>query len=285
MTGSRVVVVMSGGGAKAAAHVGAWRALRESGVEPSHIVATSMGAVIGAALAAGRSPQDLATDLATVRRRDVAGLNPVALLGGFRARSVLRARPLHQTIARLVPARRFDELVIPFTCTTTDMDTGEQVVFGSLGEDAPLIDVLYASSALPVYYPTTVIGHRRLGDGGIRGVLPLDVAANIECDVVVAIDVGPGFEERHEPPPRGIPALLRAHGDATGILMAAATETALARWHNRSDLPRLIYVRPQVERAVTFEIDRLLDYIERGYQATLRELRGEEPSPSGVDRV
>jgi NTE family protein len=234
-----------------------------------------MGAVVGAALAAGRSAEDLAQDLVTVRRRDVAGLNPAVLFGSVRARSVLRAGPLRHTIARLVPARRFDELVIPFTCTTTDMDTGEQVLFGSLGEDAPLIDALYASSALPVYYPSTVIGHRRLGDGGIRGVLPLDVAMMIESELVVAIDVGPGFDERHEPPPKGIPALLRAHGDATGILMAAASEDALARWRARPDLPRLIYVRPPVERGVTFEVDRLLDYVERGYAATLRELRAD----------
>ena len=278
MTGVRAAVVLSGGGAKAAAHVGAWRALLEAGIEPVHVVATSMGAVIGAALAAGRSPADLASHMASVRRRDVAGLNPVGLVGGLHVRSVLRAGPLHETIARLVPARRFDELSIPFTCTATDMDSGELVVFGALGEGAPppLIDALYASSALPVYYPTTTIDHRRLGDGGLRGVLPLDVAAGIDCDVVIAIDVGPGFEERREPPPKGIPALLRAHGDATGILMAAGTESAVARWRDRSDLPQLAYVRPPVERGVTFEVDRVLDYVERGYQATRRQVQDGE---------
>ena len=273
------MLVLSGGGAKAAAHVGSWRALQEAGIAVTHIVATSMGAVIGAALAAGRTPSELATDFSSIRRRDVAGLNPMVVLSGIRARSVLRAGPLRQAIERLVPARRFADLQTPFSCTATDVDTGDLVVFGALGEDAPLVDALYASSALPVYYPTTTIGHRALADGGIRGVLPLDVAAGIDCDMVVAIDVGPGFDERTTPGPKGIPALLMAHGNATGILMAAATAESVARWRDQGERPPLLYVRPPVERGVTFEVDRLLEYVERGYQSTADALRDGSSRP------
>src|SRR5256885_14006241 len=54
----RVVAVFGGGGAKAIAHVGAWKAIRDAGGEVTHVVATSMGAVIGAALAAGAAPDE-----------------------------------------------------------------------------------------------------------------------------------------------------------------------------------------------------------------------------------
>ena len=273
MTQPQVVVVMSGGGVKTAAHVGAWRALREVGLEPSHIVGTSMGAIVGAALASGRSPEALASDLAGIKRGDVAALNPLALLAGIRARSVLRAAPLRRVIERIVPARRFDELRLPLTTTATDLDTGDLALFGAGGEEAPLLDVLYAGAALPMYYPPTVIGGRRLGDGGIRAVLPLEVAARIACDLVVAIDVGPGFEERRGPPPKLVPGLIRAHGDAIGILMAQATQRTLQWWQRAEALAPLVYVRPPVDRGATFEVRQMRLYEQRGYEATRGQLQ------------
>jgi len=248
----RVVLVFSGGGVKAAAHIGAWRAIVEAGLVPSRIVGTSMGAIIGAALASGCSPDVLSEKVSSIKRGDVASLNPMALIAGIRARSVLRASPLRRTIENVVPARR-----------------------GAGGEDAPLIDVLYASAALPVYYPSTVINGRRLGDGGIRSVLPLEVAAKAPCDLVIAIDTGPGFEERGGAAPR-IPPLMRAHGDAVGILMAGATQHTLEWWRRTDGLPRLLYLRPKVESGVTFEVEKIRDYESRGYAAAVEMLQNED---------
>ena len=270
-----MVLVFSGGGVKAAAHIGAWRAITEAGMAPSRIVGTSMGAIIGAALASGCSPDDLSEKVSSIKRGDVAALNPLALFAGIRARSVLRASPLRRTIERIVPARRFADLEIPLTVTTTDLDSGKQVLFGAGGEDAPLVDVLYASAALPVYYPSTVINGRRLGDGGIRSVLPLEVAAKAPCDFVIAIDTGPGFEERGGAAPR-IPPLMRAHGDAVGILMAGTTQSTLEWWRRTDGLPKLLYLRPKVESGVTFEVEKIRDYESRGYLAAVEMLQNED---------
>jgi len=270
-----MVLVLSGGGVKAAAHIGAWRAIAEAGMVPSRIVGTSMGAIIGAALASGCSPDDLSEKVSSIKRGDVAALNPLALFAGIRARSVLRASPLRRTIEHIVLARRFADLEIPLTVTTTDLDSGEQVLFGAGGEDAPLVDVLYASAALPVYYPSTVINGRRLGDGGIRSVLPLEVAAKAPCDFVIAIDTGPGFEERGGAAPR-IPPLMRAHGDAVGILMAGTTQSTLEWWRRTDGLPKLLYLRPKVESGVTFEVEKIRDYESRGYLAAVEMLQNED---------
>jgi NTE family protein len=274
VTQRRVVAVLSGGGVKAAAHVGAWRALQEAGLDPTHVVGTSMGAIVGAALAAGRGPVELAKQVRALRRRDVASLNPVVILAGIRARSVLRSGPLRSVIERLVPARRFEDLRLPLTVTATDLDSGRLMLYGASGDDVPLIDALYASAALPVYYPATIIAGRRVGDGGIRGALPLDAAARVGGDLVVAIDVGPGFEERNGPPPRHVPGLIRAHGDATGILMAQATQDTLERWRSADGLPPLVYVRPKVERGATFELRAIDEYERRGYEKTVECLAG-----------
>jgi hypothetical protein len=66
--------------------------------------------------------------------------------------------------------------------------------------------------------------------------------------------------------------MVRAHGEAVRIMMAAQAERAVAAWPK--DGPRLVYVRPVAEREATFAVDRLLEYVEAGYQATKRALAG-----------
>src|SRR5205085_3339711 len=97
------------------------------------------------------------------------------------------------------------------------------------------LDALYASCALPLYFPPAVIDGRRLADGGLRAVLALEVARRIPADLVVAVHVGPGFDEPPPPPSTPLrrllpPPLIRAHGEAIRIMMAAQTEVAIAAW-------------------------------------------------------
>jgi NTE family protein len=260
---SRVVAVFSGGGAKALAHLGAWRALREVGITPVHIVATSFGAVIGAALAAGRSPEEIASHFSEFSRKDVAALDPLSLFKGFFAKSLLKDAPLRSTIARLVPARRFEDLEIPLTVTATDLDTGELKLFVT----GDLQAALYASCALPLYYPPAVIDGRRYADGGLRAVLPLEPAARIPADVVVAVSVGPGFDEVLLPSvrPSAVPPLVRAHGESERIMMAAQTERQIAAWGGGA---KLIVVRAVAEKEATFRLEDAGRFMRVGYEAT-----------------
>src|SRR3989442_538632 len=90
-----------------------------------------MGAVMGAAFAAGSSYDRLVGIALSLHRNDFAALDAWALAKGVFARSTLKPEPLKRTIAHLVPATRFAELQIPFTVTTTDLDSGELVLFGA----------------------------------------------------------------------------------------------------------------------------------------------------------
>ena len=269
---SRVVAVFGGGGAKSLAHAGAWKALLEVGAQHAaplqvvHIVGTSMGAVMGAAFAAGSSYDRLVGIALSLHRNDFAALDAWALAKGVFARSTLKPEPLKRTIARLVPATRFADMQIPFTVTTTDLDSGELVLFGALGQDGPLVDILYASCALPLYFPPQTIGGRRLGEGGLRAVLGLDAARLIPADLVVAVDVGPGFDEPPATKQAGIPPLVRAHGEAIRVMMAAQTERAIAAWPK--DAARLVVVRAVAEREATFAVDGAQRYLDAGYEKT-----------------
>jgi NTE family protein len=264
-------VVLSGGGAKTAAHLGASRALKEAGFEPAWYVATSMGAVVAAGLASGMGNDELLERMAELGPRGIVRdrLTPVA---GLFLRSLLKPAPLRAAIEAIVPARRFADLSIPLTVTAVDLDTGELVLFGAGAGDAPLVDVLCASCALPLYYPPVILNGRRFGDGGLRGVVPLEPAAELQVELVLAVDVGPGFDLPPLPAVPRIPPLLRAHDDAIGILMAANTESQLALWRADPSRPPLVYVRPRVERNTTFRVDRVREYANEGRRATREAL-------------
>jgi NTE family protein len=262
-----VTLVLSGGGAKTAAHLGAARAMRDAGIAPVRCVATSMGAVIAAGLASGVGEDELLTQLGEIGARGIVK-DPLAPVTGLYAKGLLRPGPLRRAIESLVPARRFADLTLPLTICVTDLDSGELLLFGAGGADAPLMDVLSASCALPLYFPAVTLAGRRCGDGGLRGVLPLDVAARMATGPVVAVDVGPGFDIEPAAEAPAVPAVVRAHDEATGILMAANTAAQLALWRADPARPELIYVRPRVERSATFRVDRVRRYAEDGYEAT-----------------
>ena len=267
----RVVAVFSGGGAKAIACAGAWRALEEAELPPAHVVGTSFGAVIGAALAAGLSHSAVAGLAGGITRGQVARVKPLALLAGSFATSFLKSAGLRDVIARLVPARRFSDLKIPLTVAVTDVDSGELVLFGAGGNsDVPLVDALYASCALPLYYPPAEIDGKRYGDGGLRAVLPLDAALALAPDLVVAVHVGPGFDEGGPGGAAPIPPMLRTHGEALRIMMAAQVEQQVAAWPVSG--PKLVLVRPVAEREATFAVEKAAEYIAAGYTETRRAL-------------
>lgn len=271
---ARVAVLLSGGGAKAAAHAGALEALTEAGLVPTHLVGTSMGAVIGACFAAGLGRDEILDRVAMIGTRGIVRA-PWAPFGGLWLRSLLRGEPLRDGIAALVPARAFDELKIPLVVTAVDLDTGALVRFGPGGESVPLVEALWASCALPVFYPPVAMGGRRLVDGGLRGVVPFEAAADLPADLVVAVDVGPGFDEPAAPA-ASYPALVGLHNDMTGVLMAALTAAELARWRAEPGRPELVYVRPRVERSATFRVDRAREYAVEGHRATTAALAARE---------
>jgi NTE family protein len=272
-----ITAVLSGGGVKAAAHLGAIRALCSAGLAPTRYVGTSMGAVMAAALAAGLSPEEVFARARDVRRRDVARLSATGLVRGVFATALLRAEPLQRTLSRLVPATRFEDLDLPLTVTAADLDTRALVCFGEGGEPAPLLDALYASCALPLWYPPLELNGRRLADGGLWGPLPLSTAARFAANLVIAIDAGPGFDSAPTSGRMAAPPLMRMHIDSTGVLMARHTELELELWRTRGDLPELLYIRPEVERGATFDTRQVERYEAAGHLAAQAVLAAVRP--------
>lgn len=241
----------------------------EAGLAPGHFVGTSFGAVIGAALAAGATHESLVTSLLNATRGKIAPIDLLSLVKGVYADHIIKPEPLRALIAHLIPVTRFDELKLPLSIASTDLESGQLVVFGAGGRgDVGVREALYATCALPLYYPPAVIDGRRYADGGLRAVLPLETARSIPADLVVAVHVGPGFDEAPPPSPTAFrtPPLIRAHGESERIMMAAQVEQAIAAWPRTG--AKLVLVRPVQEREATFAVENMSRYIEAGYQAT-----------------
>lgn len=263
----RVVAVLSGGGVKAAAHLGAVRALSAAELAPTRYIGTSMGAVIATGLAAGLPPEEVAERLYAVRQRDVFAVDRTLLLKGVFARALLRPEPFRRTLEALLPVTRFSELRIPLTVTATDLDSGALLRYGAGGEDVPLLDALSAACALPLFFPPFPLGGRRTADGGLRAVVPLEVAAEFPAELVVAVDVGSGFDTGAEPAGRRAPALLKLHGDAQWALMASNTALTRALWEATPGRAPLLWIRPRVRRGETFATEQLRWYVGEGERA------------------
>lgn len=275
MKPERVVLVLSGGGMKAMAHIGVLRALTEMGRAPAEIVATSAGALVGA-MVAGGLPYDAMVQAACGMKGDeIYQLNRAALLvRGVGAASVIKPAPLRAFLERALPVHDFARLDLPLRIVATDLDRGTAVVFGAAGRtDCTVPEAVYASMALPLYLPAARIGDGRFGDGGVVSVLPLEQARTVAADLVVAVDV---TAVREAPPPwlRRSPPLLEAHDRAMAVLMADQRSRAIEAWQADPRRAPLVLVEPAVDPYGTFAFDRTVDFIEAGYRAAHAAMAG-----------
>jgi NTE family protein len=273
---SKVVLVLGGGGIKGLAHVGAWRAIQEAGVEVSEIVGTSIGGLVGAALAAGDSIEELRRKALALRRANLVTVNRWAvLINGIRQQSVFRGDVFLDYVKSVLPEHSFDRLRIPVTMNAVDLATGELVWLGSAGDrtiDIPTAVV--ASCALPVFYPPVAWQNSYLVDGGIGDNLPVDFAASRGADRIIAIDVGAGgARDASKVLQQGMVAI---HHRVTEIMGYPRKIARLKSWNG----PPLIYARPRIEAYSTFEFGKTDFFLEEGYRATKEALaRGPQEHP------
>jgi len=269
-------IVMGGGAVKGLAHVGAWRAIRESGISVAGIIGTSTGAMIGAAIAAGRSIEEMEANARGLRRRDVIRLRWRAIwLNGIRAPSVFRGDVLRAYIDRFLPNKSWGDLTIPLLVNAVDLATGEMLWFGHQADQGvTLVEAVHASSSLPVLFPPVNAGGRLLVDGGVQDMLPLQKAADMGATRIIAIDVGAGHES--DASAAVGQGLVAVHERVFTIMAGQKRRDALEAW---SGVP-LTTVLPDLRHIAGFAFDRADYLLEEGYRATRAALSGSSEAPS-----
>jgi NTE family protein len=216
--GRRIALALGGGSSRGLAHIAMLEAFDELGLRPAVIAGTSMGAICGAAYAAGLPGAEvrrLATDLFARRARFLQRLagkmrGGIGALWSARAPSVIDTVTLFEMLLPEVMRRDFAALEIPFLAIAADFFAMEQVVLDS----GPLIPALAASSALPSLTRPVVLGGRVLIDGGFVNPVPYDVLIG-RADLTVAVDVTGAPRRR---PGVALPRTMEAVTGATQIL-------------------------------------------------------------------
>ena len=249
-------------------HAGAWRAIRETGIEVSEIIGTSIGGLVGACIAAGRGFDELSKAALALKKPDIVLLNRwTLLLNGIRQTSVFQSEPLRDYIRSLLPVSRFDELQLPVAVNAVDLETGDMHWFGAGGRsDVSLVDAIYASCALPLFYPPAEIGGKYFVDGGVIDSLPVTRAAERGADLIIAIDAGTGkARDSLDTVQKGMIAI---HHRVTEIMGYARKRAVLDEWTG----PKLVYVRPSLDKYSTFDFGQTQFFLDEGYRATREAL-------------
>jgi len=241
----RVCLVLSGGGARGAAHVGVLKVLEELRVPIDCIAGTSMGALVGGAYASGMSIADMeqllrgmSTKLLfhekpprqqqTIRRK----IDDRSILFGFELglkdgelklqKGLVSGVQLETVLRKLVHApgeRNFDDLPIPYRAVATDLVTGTPVVF----DHGSLANAMRASMSVPGAIAPAEIDGRVLVDGGLTDNLPVDVARAMGADIVIAVNLGTPLMKRDE-----LQSIVGVTGQMINILTEQNVRKSLA---------------------------------------------------------
>jgi len=220
-TRPRIGLVLSGGGARGAAHIGVLKILEENHVPVDAIAGTSMGAVVGGLYASGLSAADIERVMTSVDWQDAfrdrparKDLNfrrkledqtylvkfPLGLKGKrFRLpRGLVQGQKLTQILRGLTlpvaQVQSFDRLGIPFRAIATDIVTGDRVVI----DHGDLTTAMRASLSAPGVFAPVEYEGRLLADGGLTSNLPVDVAREMGVDVLIVVDCGFPLLERNK---------------------------------------------------------------------------------------
>ncbi|MCC8146631.1 MAG: patatin-like phospholipase family protein [Bacteroidales bacterium] len=172
-------LVLSGGGARGIAHLGAAKALYEAKEHFDIIIGTSMGAIVGCLLADKHDPEDIIKmftprNMITFIRPHLSSEGMMTLDG---ARKILR---------QILSVENIEDLSIPFIACATNLISGESEYF----ESGNIIDAVIASSSIPVVFAPAVINNKQYIDGGVLNNLPARRIRQ-DCETVVGLHVNP----------------------------------------------------------------------------------------------
>jgi NTE family protein len=243
------------------------RALEERGIYPNVYAGSSIGAVVAAGRACGTSLADITERALRLKKRDLFRVNHVGLvLERTRMPALYCEEPFRAFVTSLVPRVRFDELGTPVYVNTVDVEHGTQVVWGLPGfRDVFVDDAVYASCALPIFFPPGKVDGRYCIDGGTLDNLPVSLVAN-ESDVIIAVDVGNTDVGRDaDVATRGLASISMR---AATIMMHALQANQLEHWKG----PPLLLVRPKVTQFGWFNFDAGQELVEAGYEAAVEAL-------------
>ena len=271
----KVGLVLSGGGAKGLAHIGALKVIEEAGIRIDYIGGTSMGAIIGALYASGYSAKQLdsifnAVDFNTIIQDNIPRSSKTfyekeesekyAITLPFDKFQIgipsglSKGQNVYNLISKLTShvnsGNDFSKLPIPFFCVATNVETGEEVIL----EKGYLPRAVSASGALPSLFSPVMVNDTLLVDGGVVNNYPVDEVRAKGMDIVIGIDVQDGLKNRNA---------LRSAFDVLVQINNYRTIHVMKAKKERTD----IYIQPNIENFSVVSFSEGRKIIDSGQKA------------------
>ena len=181
-----VALVLSSGGPRGFAYIGAIEALEEHGYTITSIAGTSIGSLVGGIYAAGKLAE-FKEWLYSLNAWEVFSLMDLSIGKNH----FVKGERIIEAIMEIVPNVNIEDLPIPYRAVATDLYTGREVVF----DHGPLFRAIRASISIPSLFRPVKYGLTTLIDGAIVNCLPLNRVERTEGDLLVAFDVNDVDEE------------------------------------------------------------------------------------------
>ncbi|HAS6216296.1 TPA: serine protease [Vibrio vulnificus] len=277
----KVAVVLAGGGAKGAAHIGVLKALEEMQIPVDYITGTSMGAYVGGLYATGMSADEIESFIYSIdwnsgyrdrvdrsqrRVRDKEAEDRYQLRtdiglrfgevhaprGFVQGQNMLRI--LRETTGNLNEFDSFDDLAIPYRSVATDIVELQEVVI----DKGLLVDAMMASMSVPGALPPYELNGRMLVDGGVVNNMPVDVARAMGADIVIAVDISTDYKQKED-----FTSMLVVADQLSNYLVRRSTQQQAESLGGQD-----VYLRPDVGQMETTEFAKMPDAYEAGYKAT-----------------
>ena len=247
----KIGLALGGGGARGIAHLGVWQRLQELEIPIHCIAGTSIGAIAGAIIAAGRVDEALAwCEMSSWKKL------PGLIFDRPTTKALLLGRRVEEKLRQIIAAERFADLSMPYAAVATDLNTGEAVVM----QEGDLISAVRASMSIPGVFSPIEREGRVLVDGGLVNPLPVSACRALGAEVVIAVDVNPLGDPATAKPFKKLhimDVLLKSFG----IFNYELTRRELAV--NKPD----VLIRPDVGQVVALDFRRVGPLVEIGRQA------------------
>ncbi|MBC7921135.1 MAG: patatin-like phospholipase family protein [Ferruginibacter sp.] len=283
----KVGLVLSGGGAKGLAHIGALKALEENNIPIDYVVGTSMGGVVGGLYAAGYSPAEIEKIATSLEFQDLvngrlasdyqyyyskkdpnASWFSLKLMMDTSFNASLKSDlvndvPMNFALAEFLahPAARahydFDSLLIPFRCLAADILTQESVVLRS----GSLAHALRATLTVPFFYRPIKIEDKYLFDGGIYNNFPVELTrSTFGPDLIIGVNTSSKVFNKYP------------YGEDEKLVKSSAMYLLLAKSDSTQLGSNDVYIQPPLENYSALEFRFVREMIRAGYEETMRKM-------------
>lgn len=259
----KIGLVLGGGAARGLAHIGVLKVLEKYGISIHVIVGTSMGAFIGGAYADGMSPYEMEEIATMANKKTLARMFSLAISFS----GLIDGKKIEEFLKTVLGEKNIEELEKKFACVATDILTGEEIIIN----EGPLVEAIMASISIPAIFTPVYHNNRFLVDGGIVNPVPVNVAKEMEANMVIAVNVippfPPGFKRKKEK--RGEEEDKKSPPNIISILlnMINIFEEEIIKLRLEKDKPDFL-IEPDISNIKPREFFRAKEAIKAGEEET-----------------